>query len=50
MDLEMPSRNIQTLWHFSGNHHRANILPNRVSFGVPDKFCDRPVENAYEEL
>jgi len=49
MDLEMQSRNIQNLWHFSGNR-RANPLPNRVSFGVLEEFCERRVENVYQEL
>jgi len=49
MDLDMHSRNIQNLWHFSGNR-RANLLLNRVSRGVLEEFCERPVENVYEEL
>ena len=49
MDLDMQSRNIQNLWHSSGNR-RGNPLPNRVPLGVFEEFCERRVENVYEEL
>lgn len=49
MDLDVQSRNIQNLWHFLGNRW-GNFLSNRGAFGVLEEFCERLVENVYEEL